>query len=892
MVMSSHPSPRKRPTPAWRRYLTFWGADTVADVDDELRFHLEMRAAHYAARGLPLDAARRRAEQRFGSITRAREACVEIDRQQLRTENFMHMLIALAQDATYAWRVLRRQRVPALAAILCMAVGVSATTAMFSVVDTLLLRPLPYSNGDRLVAISTARTGSRSGNVSSYLDYLDWRASQHSFDELGALGQTDFVMLRGEPTNVASALVSASFFPVFGVTPEFGRVFASDDDQPGAAPVLVVSDAFARQQFGEPARAVGQSVVLNGAARVIVGVIPDQWRYPSRTAAWLPIATGGYSGFSNGVLDPSSRGNRNLEVFGALRRGVSLDQARRDLSTIAARLQHEWPQSNAEETTVMTPLRERYVGDVRGSLYALIGATVLVLLIACANVAALQLARATARTREMAVRAAIGASRSRIVRQLLTESVMLSLVGGALGALFAVWARALIQRAVAPNTPAWMTFDIDGRALLFALVVSTCAGVAFGVAPALRLADIRAGTALRNATVGRTRSRLQRAFVAVQVAISIMLLVSASLALESVWRIQRIPLGIEPNGVVSFQVDMQGMRYDRPRARAQLIADIEQRLRAVPGVTDAGAADRMPINGCCSQFKARIEGQSFDDGHAPLITGTIATPGYFSTLRVHLIAGRTFTADDDANAPKVTVINQTFAKMYWPSGDALGHHVNTGVGDATVIGVVQDVKQATIFGAPEPQFFRPYAQDPWTRAVFAVRSRGDLAQVTAAMRRVVHAVDPMMPVFNVQTLEAAFDESTLTTRSLSRLLVAFAGIALLLAATGLYGLISFLVERRTRELGLRVALGAEPSRVAAMVVRQAMVLAAAGAVAGIGGATVAARWLAATLYGVTSREPSVYLVAAVILGAASLVASYGPARRASRADPMDALRAE
>jgi putative ABC transport system permease protein len=624
---------------------------------------------------------------------------------------------------------------------------------------------------------------------------------------------------------------------------------------------MVVSDAFARQQFGEAAHALGQSVLLNGAARVIVGVIPDQWRYPSRTEAWLPISTGGYSGFSNGVLDPSSRGNRNLEVFGALRRGVSLDDARHDLAAIAARLQHDWPRSNAQETTAMMPLRERYVGDVRGSLYAVIGATMLVLLIACANVAALQLARATARTREIAVRAAIGASRSRIVRQLLTESVVLSLAGGALGALLAVWARALIQRAVAPNTPAWMTFDIDGRALLFALVVSAVAGIAFGIAPALRLADIRAGAALRNATVGTTRSRLQRAFVAAEVAISIMLVVSASLALESVWRIQRIPIGIDPTGVVSFQITMQGTRYDQPQARAQLVAEVEQRLHALPGVIDAGAADRMPINGCCSQYTARIEGQTFDEGHAPLITGTIATPGYFSTLRVHLIAGRTFTTDDDANAPRVTVINQTFAKKYWPNGDAIGHHVNTGAGEAAVIGIVQDVKQATIFGAPDPQFFRPYAEDPWTNVAFAVRSHGDLAQVSTAVRHVVHTVDPMLPIFNVQTLEAVFDESTLTTRSLSRLLVAFAGIALLLAATGLYGLISFLVERRTRELGLRVALGAEPSRVAAMVVRQAMVLAAGGAVVGIGGAMLGAKWLAATLYGVTSREPSVYVVA-------------------------------
>jgi putative ABC transport system permease protein len=789
--------------------------------------------------------------------------------------------------------VLRRQRLPVLAALLCIGVGVSATTAMFSVADTLLLRPLPYPNGDRLVSITTIQVGASTPvGVSSYLDYRDWRTAQHSFDDMGALGSTSFVMLHGEPRRVSASLVSASFFRTLGVTAELGRVLSDADDTPGAEPVMVVSDEFARQEFGEPARAIDQRVVVNGVARAIIGVIPDRWRYPSRGEAWLPLATGGYSGFSNGVPNPSSRGNRNLQVFGALRRGTTLDVARRDLAAIAARLQREWPRTDAVSTTAVTPLRDQYVGDVRGSLVAVIAATLLVLLIACANVAALQLARSSARAREIAVRAAIGASRGRILRQLLTESVMLSLVGGALGTLLAIWARDLIRRAVAPNTPPWMTFDIDGRALLFAFGVSALAGIAFGIAPALRLADIHAGTALRNATVGFSRTRLQRAFVIAEVAISIILVVSASLALESVWRIQRIPLGIDPNGVATFEVTMQGARFDQPEARARLVADIEQRLRALPGVTDAGAADRMPINGCCSQFPAVIQGRTVSEGHEPYVTGTNATSGYFATLHVHVLSGRTFNADDDANAPKVMVVNQTFANRYWPRGDALGHLVNTGIGDATIIGVVQDVKQATIFGGPEPQFFRPYAQDPWTRVVFAVRASGDLTRIAAAARGVVRSVDASMPIFNVRTLDAVFDQAALTARSLSRLLVAFAGIALLLAATGLYGLISFLVERRTRELGLRVALGAEPSRVARMVVTQACALAATGAVLGIGGATLAAKWLSATLYGVTAKESPVYLVAVLILGAASLAASYGPARRAARADPMIALRVD
>ena len=300
----------------------------------------------------------------------------------------------------------------------------------------------------------------------------------------------------------------------------------------------------------------------------------------------------------------------------------------------------------------------------------------------------------------------------------------------------------------------------------------------------------------------------------------------------------------------------------------------------------------MPINGCCSQFGARIEGQPIVEGHSPSITGSIVTPGYFDALHVRLLAGRTFNEGDNASASPVTIINETFAKRYWPKGNAIGHYVNTGAGDATIVGIVQDMKQASIFSPPEPQFFRPYFSDPWTRATFAVRARGDLGALGTEARRLVRQVDPTLPIFNVTTLRDAFDEATLTTRSLGRLLMAFALIALLLAAAGLYGLISFLVERRTRELGLRVALGAEPSRVAAMVMRQAAALAAVGAIIGLGGATLAAKWFTSTLYGVSAGEPAIYVAAAGILGLAAMLASFGPARRASRTDPMVALRTE
>jgi predicted permease len=847
------------------------------DLTEEVRHYISEAAAEHIAHGMTHEQAVRAAMLEIGNTTLVRE--------QVRTSGWEHVLETILLDVRYALRRLRATPGFTITAVATLALGVGATTAMFSVANTLLLRPLPYPTEARLVTVATAPGRAASGTVSSYPDYLDWRALQHSFDDMGALAQANFVLLHGEARRVSAALVSASFFSTFGVTPEYGRRFSDTDDSVGAPAVMVVSDAFARSEFGDPQRALGQSVLLNGASRTIVGVIADRLRYPSRVEAWLPIETGGYGGLTR-------RGSRSLQVFAVLRRGVSIDVARRDLAAISARLAREYPASNAEMGTLVVPLRDQFVGSMHAALVAMIGATLLVLLIACANVAALQLARAAARTREIAVRAAIGASRRRIIRQLLTESVLLAVVSGAAGACLAVWGRDLIVRAVAPGTPAWMTFDIDDRALAFALVVSALAGIAFGIAPALGLAEVRAVHLLRGGTIGSSRARLQRAFVVAEIALSIVLVVGTSLALESVWRMQQIPLGLDPAGVLAFGVTMEGTRYDDPAKRAVLVASVVDRLGAVQGVTSSGAADRMPINGCCSQFPARIEGQTVAPGHEPLITGTIATPGYFQTLGIRLVAGRTFTDGDDAHAPPVTVINETFARRYWPHGDAIGRHVNTGVGDAMIVGVVQDIKQNSITGTPEPQFFRPYAEDPWTRATFAVRVRGDPMVYAAEVRRVVRAVDATMPVFNVVTLGQMVDNSTLPARSLGRLLAAFAGIALLLAATGLYGLISFLVARRTRELGLRVALGAEPSGVAALVVRQAFVLALMGVLIGLGAAMLAARWLASTLYGVSAAQPAAYLVAAGVLAAATLVASYGPARRASRADPMVTLRAD
>jgi predicted permease len=587
------------------------------------------------------------------------------------------------------------------------------------------------------------------------------------------------------------------------------------------------------------------------------------------------------------------RGNRNLVVLGALRPGVSLDAARHDLALISSALAKLYPETDKGYTTVLTPLREDIVHDARGGLNAMSVAALLVLIVACANVAALQLARAAARTREMAVRAAIGAGRGRLLRQLLTESVLLSFAGGVAGCAFAYASRNFVAGAVMAGTPTWMTFDIDSRTLLFALVASTLTGIVFGVAPALRLAGVSPAATLRGGSAGGGRTRLQHGFVAAQIALSVVLVVGAGLALESVRRLQEIPLGFNPQGVLTFQVVLQGRRYDDPRSHIRLIEAVENSLRALPGVTAVGAASLAPVDGCCSKFSARIEGDPSEHGRAPMVVGTIITPGYFRTMGIDLLAGREFAPTDGLDAPPVTVINETFAKLYWPSGDALGHHVNTGAGRSEIVGIVRDIKQTSLLESPEPQFYRPYAEDPWTSMTLAVRTTtADPTTLVPAVRRLVRDIDATIPPFNFVTMQRMVSDATASRRTFGTLLTAFALIALVLAAAGVYAVMSFFVAQRTRELGLRVALGADPSRLTGAVLRQGIAMALAGGAIGLVGAVIAGRALAHALYGMSAGEPRIYAIATLVLIGAAGAASYGPARRASTVDPMIALRTD
>jgi putative ABC transport system permease protein len=872
---------------SWWRYRRFWGQNFVEDVEEEIDFHFDMRVNEYIARGLSPEDARQRAAQRFGDVRRAREECVVINEQFARSEGRAQWLGAVRQDTVFAARLLRRQWFPSLIAVLCLALGIGAATTMFSVGNTLLLRPLPFPNAERVVSITTTRMTNREvSTIVSYPDFVDWQRRARSFDDMTVSRQGSFTFVLSTPIRASGASVTARYFHVLGVQPEAGRLFTLDDDRPGAPQVLIVSHSFAESRLGGAKDVVGKEFIVGGVKRTVVGVIPDQMRLPSSGQVWAPMQRN---------YATANRGNRDVNAMAVLKRGVTAEQALRELEGISVAIGKEHPDRDVYAVSSLPALRERFVGSSRSGLAALSAATLLVLLVACTNVAALQVARSAARAKEIAVRVAIGAGRQRVVRQLLTESVAFSVTGGLLGIGIAMLGMKYVARSIAASAPPWMHFGLDARALAFTVAISVAVGVIFGVSPALRLARIDPNEVLRGgqAPLGLARGALQRLFVSSEIALSVILVVGALLAIQSVTRLQRIPLGVDPTGVLTFRMTLQGPRYEKEPPRVLVVSELEQAIERIPGIEAAGATTHVPLIGCCSKFGVQIEGRQTDAANVMMVTGSLVTPGFFKSVRIPLLQGRTFTRGDDASAPKVVVINETFAKRFWPNGDAVGHRIDSGNGVETIIGVVGDIKQARIDEAPEPQFYRAHMQDPWDDMTFTVRvTNGDAQRVISDVRRALRDLDATLPVYGAQTMDQMLASFIDSHRVFSILFGAFAAVALTLATAGVYAIMSFFVSQRTRELGLRVALGAESQRVVGYVMRQGAVLAATGGIVGLGAGMLAARYLAHTLYGVSASEPLLYVVAAGTLVVAAGVASYGPARRASTVDPMVALRPE
>ncbi|HKW47567.1 MAG TPA: ABC transporter permease, partial [Gemmatimonadaceae bacterium] len=783
-----------------------------------------------------------------------------------------------------------------LVAVLTLALGIGATTSIFSVVNAVLLRPLPWPDADRLVLIWGTR-GSVKQNGVVYLDYLDWKKMSRSFDALAVMrGQSVNLSGGDQPERVTGSFITSNFFSLLGATPEQGRFFTPQETEIGTKqPVAVITDDFWRTHFGGRADMIGRTLVLNGVPFTVVGITRPQTSAPLGTPdVWMPI------GYYPNKGDLVERGRPGVLVVGRLRANVSAEKAQADLDVVTARIAASLPATNAGIGANVTSLSDQIVGPVRTPMLVVLGAVGIVLLIACANVANLQLARAASRRRELSVRTALGAGRPRLVRQLLTESLVLSIAGGALGITLAKWGVITLAAELASSVPLQGDITLDARVLFFALAVTLGAGLLFGGAPAWQYsrADVRDALAVRSGGgVARPgRFNVRGTLVAAQIALCVVLLVSAGLLMRSLVAIAEVEPGFDPSHTLTLQFRLPNSKYTSEAMIADMFTRTLDEIRRVPGVESAALVRATPLNGNGESYPYFLADKPIADPRAaPTAQLNIVSPGYFTTLRIRRFAGRDFTPQDRADGAPVVIVNDRLARQAWPNESALGKRIRLGGVDApwaTIVGVVATVKHFRLTEDPLDQAYVPYEQRPLIFTEAVVRATGDAGAMANAVRAAIWRVDRDQPVWRVRTMDRVLGEARNGSRLTVWFMASFASLAVVLAAIGVYGVMSYAVARRTQEVGIRIALGARSSQVLGMVIRDGMKVIAVSLVVGLASAAAATRLLASQLFGVSAVDPLTFAVVPVILGVVALVACYLPARRASRVDPIVALRAE
>jgi predicted permease len=887
--------------PKWRRYLRFWRADVAGDIDDELRFHLEAREAELTARGLAPDAARAQALEEFGDVDVTRRRLREIDERVERRRGRLRWWHELRADLAYALRGLRRQPAFTAAVLLTLALGIGATAAMLTVARGAVVGALPFVEPDRLVHASETLPQDPAARASaSYPEFIDWR------DATGASGTRAFAALEAydggnvtlvgldEPVRLQAMRVTAGFLAMLGVRPFLGRLLAPGDDAAGAPTVTVVSHDFWRRRLGGDPGAVGRTLAIDGHSVTVVGVLPPAFLFAGGADVWLPL--------DDVAGRAAPRTARALGVVGRLRDGVTVARASADLASVMRRVAERYPETTAGRGAVAVPLRDEIVGPTRPLLLTVGGAVALVLLLACANVASLLLARALSRGREMAVRAAIGAGRGRIARQLLAESALLALAGGALGALLAwggvAWLAGAAPAHVVDRLPFLRTLTADAATLGLTASVVVATGLAFGAGPALHASRVSfAALVQREGSDGGLAGRARRALIVGEIALTAVLLVGAGLMARSVVALLRTHPGFAAERVVTMRLALAGPRYGAAGAQQRFFEDVLARVRALPGARETGAVSELPLNGS-GTATFRVEGAPEPDPAARPAAMLRGVAGdYFRALGIPVVEGRPLGARDDGAAVPAVVVSDGLARRLFGRGAAVGRRVRF---DAfprqawTVVGVVGDVRSASLDAPAPPTIYFSHLQAAENRMTVVVRTAGGPSPLLAAMRREAHAVDPLLPVYQAGTMAeyVASTPALYLRRYLLTVLGGFAGAALLLAAVGLYGVIAYAVARRTRELGVRVALGATRRSILALVLRQGAALTAAGIAAGFVAAAALGRVLATLLYGVRATDPLTYGAVAALLAAATAIATLAPARRATRVNPTEALRAD
>jgi len=886
--------------PARRLFRFPWrtAAQVAADVEEELRFHLDLVAQELIGEGWPEEAARLEAVRRFGDLESTRKICRKLDLSKEKQMKWIKALEELGQDLRFALRQLAKSPAFTLIAILTLALGVGATTSIFSVVDGILLRPLPFPAPDRLVRVYPLSDAGKP-SAFSVLNYLDWRKQSRTVEAASLLDTTSVNLTGagGEPERLRGALVSPEFFSVLKAPLVAGRGFAAGEDRPGAARVVVLSEELWTRRFGGEPGMVGRTVTLDGTPYTVIG-IAGRNRWPSIVDLWMPFE------LTAERIDPGNRGAVYLSAVARLAPTASLQGARAEARTIAARLAAQYPEKNTGYRMDLAGMQTFMVGDVRVPLLILMGAVLFVLLIACVNVANLMLVRASGRESELAVRTALGAGRARIVRQLLTESVVLALLGGAAGAALAVWAtRALV--ALAPQkTPRLQEVGVDSSVLLFTLAVSLGTGILFGLAPALRASRPDLSAVLKEgarSSRGRLAVQARSVLVVVETALAVVLLAGAGLLLRSFGELLHVDPGFNPKHAIAFNLAPPSPKYEKDATLRSLANTLVERIQGIPGVTAAGvSAFGQPLSSGNFWLSFDVEGRpKARPGEEPAMRIAMVTPGYVPALGLKLIRGRLFNAEDREGAMRVVILTQAAAHQYFPHEDPIGKKIILGWGFANgefwtgrVVGIIGDFKQSTLSNDSDPQLLAPYDQLPIGSLSVVIRSTKDLGAVAAAARAKVHEVDPDLPLYELQTMEDVVSASVAQPRFYMLLLGGFAAVALILAAIGIYGVIAYAVSQRRQEIGVRMALGASRDRVVRMVLGQGLVLAFAGAAAGLGAAFLATRGLRTLLYSVSASDPLTYTGVALTLVLVAAFASYLPARRAARTEPQLALRGE
>jgi putative ABC transport system permease protein len=858
--------------------------DLDQELDEELRFHLDRLIEQNIKNGMTPEDARHAAMKSFSRVDQSKEEC--------RDARGVGLIENVLRDVSYSLRILIKNYAFTIVVIATLALGIGANTAIFSFANGILLRPLPYPQSDRLAVLdeTASKRGIESMSV-SFPNFLDWREQNKVFEDIGVYFDSSRFSLSGagEPVEVRGSLISHGLFEILRVSPQLGRTFTANEDRPEEDAVVILGHNLWQRNFGGDPNIIGRKIMISNRARTVVGVMPPGFMFPEVAEIWAPVAL---------TTKTFTRTDHGLSSIARLRDGVSFNEAQAEMTNIAARIEQQNPVTNEGLGVKVTSLHDSLTGDYREALLILLGVVGCVLLVACVNVANLMLERATARQKEIALRAALGASRWRIMRQLLAESLVLAFFGGVIGFILSIWALRLLLTAIPVDLPFWMNFGIDLRVLGFTAGITLLTGLLFGAAPALQTSRVDLNDTLKEGGRGSAgvRARARSLLVVAEIALSLVVLVGAGLMIQSFLRLKRVNIGLNAHNVLTAGVSLPRAKYKQDQ-RGPFFKQLLERVRSLPGVEAASATATLPLSGDNWGRSLTVEGfPVLPVGQAPSIQHTVVTPDYFRTMNIPLLAGRDFNDADAKDSLDVTIIDERLAREYWPNESPIGKRVRFGPPEDnepwhTIVGVVGTVRHQRMQEDTRKSVYLPHQKIPVAGLSLVARTSSNPENLAGAIRREVKQLDPDLPV-SVSTMEEVVAESIWQPRLYATLFGAFAGGALLLALIGIYGVMAFLVQTRTHEIGVRMALGATTRDVFKLIVGRGMKLTAVGVLIGVAGAIALTRLMHSLLFNTSATDPVTFILISLLLSVAAFLACYLPARRATRVDPLVALRYE